>query len=166
MARSGKAIDTVLDEFLAEQQARWGHTTYRKYESVVALLKAYMERYLRTQWAEHKRSYAVLHRFDASGNHLGTDAWSGGTTADGEEEACGRACRKLAELLGSLGECQPGDICVKPFRFEQDGYLFGLLYKRHSHDDPDKPDAGYECVMLWPNDVMFHRPWDSGEYST
>jgi formate hydrogenlyase regulatory protein HycA len=122
--------------------------------------------YLQTRWAEHKRWYAVLHRFDAAGNHLGTDAWSGGTTEEGQDEACERAWRKLGEMLSSLGRRRPGDIKVKPFRFEHDGYLFSLRYERNSYEDPDDPEAGYECVMLWPNDIMFHPPWDSGEYST
>ncbi len=68
--------------------------------------------------------------------------------------------------LLTTGGYEPGDIAVKPFRFEQDGYRFGLIYERDSYDDPANPDAGYECVMLWPNDIMFHPPWDSGEYST
>ena len=117
-------------------------------------------------WASKKRWYAVLHRFDAAGDHLGTDAWSGGTTAEGAEQACERAWQKLAEMLSSLGRCRLCDIQVKPFRFEQDGYLFGLVYERNSYDDPDNPGAGYESVLLWPNDIMFHPPWDSGQYST
>ena len=30
----------------------------------------------------------------------------------------------------------------------------------------DEPDAVSEYVMLEPNGVMFHPPWDSGEFST
>ena len=45
-----KTIEQVLDEFLAEQQARWSPATYRKYETAVGLLKAYMERY----WPGHE----------------------------------------------------------------------------------------------------------------
>ena len=29
-------------------------------------------------WPRHCRCWAVLHRFDDDGNHLGTEAWSGG----------------------------------------------------------------------------------------
>src|SRR5438552_3310448 len=58
---------------------------------------------LRNRWMEHKRWNAVLHRFDPDGNHLGTDAWSGGTTAEGEREAVERAERRLDELLAGLG---------------------------------------------------------------
>src|SRR6516162_8392903 len=39
--------------------------------------------YLRNRWAEHKRWYAVLHRFGPRGEHLGTKVRSGGTTAEG-----------------------------------------------------------------------------------
>ncbi len=48
-----KTIDEVLDEFLDEQEARWSPATYRKYEAVVDLLKAYTERY----WPGHDGEY-------------------------------------------------------------------------------------------------------------
>jgi formate hydrogenlyase regulatory protein HycA len=117
-------------------------------------------------WASKKRWYAVLHCFDADGNHLGTDLFSGGTTAEGQDQAVGRADQKLDEMLASLGEYHLCDIAVRPFRVEHEGYLFGLVYQRNSWEDPEDPDGAYECVMLWPNDIMFHPPWDSGEYST
>jgi hypothetical protein len=44
-----KTIEQVLDEFLDEQEARWGPATFEKYEIVVDLLKAYMENY----WPGH-----------------------------------------------------------------------------------------------------------------
>jgi hypothetical protein len=66
MARPGETIDAVLDEFLAEQQARWGPATYRKYESVVGLLKAYMERY----WPGHDGDYDRVTK--AGGTYCGT----------------------------------------------------------------------------------------------
>jgi hypothetical protein len=122
--------------------------------------------FLRNCWMWHKRWYAVLHRFDAAGNHMGTDAWSGGTTADGQTEAIERARGKLDELLATLGERRPGDIAVRPFGVEIDGYFFGLVYKCVDAEDPDNPEAKDEYVMLEPNDIMFHPPWDSGEYST
>jgi formate hydrogenlyase regulatory protein HycA len=122
--------------------------------------------YLRNRWAEHKRWYAVLHRFDPDGNHLGTEARSGGTTAGGESEAIDRAEAALAQMLGSLGPRELCDIRVRPFGVEIDGYLFGLEYKCVDAEDPDDPTATHEYVMLEPNDIMFHPPWDSGEYST
>jgi formate hydrogenlyase regulatory protein HycA len=122
--------------------------------------------YLRNRWAEHKRWYAVLHRFGPDGTHLGTEVWNGGTTADGQGEAIERAGKKLNELLESLGPREPCDIRVKPFGVDVDGYLFGLVYQLNNYEDPANPDGTHECVMLEPNDIMFHPPWDSGDYST
>jgi hypothetical protein len=44
-SRPGKTIDEVLDEFLDDQQARWSPATYAKYETIVDLLRRYMESY-------------------------------------------------------------------------------------------------------------------------
>jgi hypothetical protein len=122
--------------------------------------------YLRTRWAEHKRWYAVVHRFDLIGAHLGTDVFSGGTTESGEEQAIQRADTELMKLLASLGQVERGDIRVQPFRVEIDGYLFGLIYECVDAENPEDPAATNEYLMLEPNDIMFHPPWDSGEYST
>jgi hypothetical protein len=114
---------------------------------------------LRRYWRSEKRWYAVLHRFDADGNHLGTDARSGG--ADGESDATNRAEQELDALLAALGPWQSGDIWVRLFEVERDGCLFGLVYERSDEEDPE-----LEYVLLEPNDIMFHPPWDSGDYST
>lgn len=120
--------------------------------------------FLRNRWAEYKRYYAVLHRFDPQGSHLGTDTWSGGTYADNPVKATERAEEKLDQLIASLGPYQKGDIWVKPFGVEDGGYFFGLVY--HHAEDPDFPEDSDEYVMLEPNDIMFHPPWDSGSFST
>lgn len=98
-------------------------------------------------------------------HHLGTEARSGGTTAEGQGEAIERADKELAVLLASLEPLEPCDIQVRPFGAEIDGYFFGLVYKCVDAEDPDDPSATYE-FMLEPNDTMFHPPWDNGEYST
>jgi hypothetical protein len=69
-------------------------------------------------------------------------------------------------MLRGLGRLHFEDIEVKTFGVSQDGYLFGLVYELNSFDDPANTEGSYECVMLQPNDIMFHPPWDSGEYST
>src|SRR5262245_40691668 len=51
---------------------------------------------------QEKRWYAVLHLFDAKGNHLKTDAWFAGTTEEGEAEACEKAQQKRQEMLAGL----------------------------------------------------------------
>jgi len=50
---AGKTIDEALKQFLMEQQARVSPATYRKYETVVDLFKAYCERY----WPGHSDEY-------------------------------------------------------------------------------------------------------------
>jgi len=126
----------------------------------------HLPEYLRNNWRSFKRWYAVLHRFDDAGNHLGTYAWSGGTTADGEDAAIRRANTILEELLTALGELRFCDVNVRTFGVEMDGYFFGLVYRCDDAEEVDNPQAKVESIMLEPNDIMFHPPWDSGEYST
>jgi hypothetical protein len=63
---TSKTIDVVLDEFLTEQKARWSHTTYLKYETVVRMLKAYMEGY----WPGHDSEYERVTK--GGGTYCGT----------------------------------------------------------------------------------------------
>ena len=65
-AKSGKSIDEVLDEFLAEQRGRVARSTYAKYETVVRLLKRYMESY----WPGHDGEYDAVTK--AGGTYCGT----------------------------------------------------------------------------------------------
>ena len=100
--------------------------------------------------------YGVIHTFDRDGNHLRTEARFGGTTADGKTVAADRAFDLTNESLVALGELQYTSIRVRPFRVVIDGRVFGLVHERGDES---------EWAMLWPNDVMFHPPWQ-GEYST
>jgi hypothetical protein len=113
MARPGKTIDAVLDEFLDEQQARWGPATFRKYETVVDLLRAYLERY----WPGHDSEYDTVTR--AGGTYCGTFgprdiAGAFGMFLDyfmphkvicdsGTEKAAPTVIRKLAKWLAAKG---------------------------------------------------------------
>ncbi len=108
------------------------------------------------EWQVKKRWYGVVHVFDMEGNHLKYLAMSGGTQADGKNESCQRAFAMTNDAVLSLGELEFCDIYVKEFSVEKEGYLFALVY--------NKTEDG-EHVILWPNDIMFHPPWD-GEYST
>lgn len=110
-------------------------------------------------WENHKRWYAVLHTFDATGNHLATDAWFAGVTADGEEQVAERAQQKRAEMLSGLGQYRLCDIKVRLFSVMIDGQVFGLV-------DSSEPEEGFEDrVTLEPNDFLFTTPWD-GSYDT
>jgi hypothetical protein len=120
---------------------------------------------------KHKRWYAVLHTFDAVGNHLKTDALLGGMDAEGTANAIKQANLKLNELISSLGPLTYGDIWVKTFRVEIDDCLFGLIYDHVKDDEgeasePVEEDEELDYILLEPNDVMFHPPWNDGEYST
>jgi hypothetical protein len=61
-----KTIEQVLDEFLVEQQARWGHRTYEKYETIIDLLKRYMESY----FPDHDGEYEKVTK--SGGTYCGT----------------------------------------------------------------------------------------------
>lgn len=108
-------------------------------------------------WAEHKRWYAYLHRFDRDGRHLGSEVRFAGTTAQGEEQVLDRADRDLADLLDGLTDRQDCDIAIQLFRIVVDGVVFGLV------DESD--DERGEHVELYPDNLGFAPPWD-GEYDT
>lgn len=109
------------------------------------------------KWAANKRWYAVLHRFDHDGHHLGSDISFAGTTADGERMVVDKADEMLREWLARLASPAYGDIAVRLFRLEVDGITFGLV---HEVDDQHG-----DWVELYPNDLGFTEPWD-GEYDT
>jgi hypothetical protein len=114
-----------------------------------------------------KKWLAVLHRFDADGGHLGTEARLGGYDVEGPaagDEAFVHLERMLTELA-ARGRPKPCDIWVRPFAVEIDSVTHGLTYEQ-SEEEPGPGEERAEWVMLEPLDVMFHPPWDSGEYST
>lgn len=108
-----KTIEQVLDEFLDEQEARWSPATYARYETIVNLLKAYMERY----WPGHDGEYDKVTK--AGGTYCGTygpEDISGAfgmfldyfmpnkvITGEGTHKAAGTVVRKLAKWLVQKG---------------------------------------------------------------
>ena len=110
----------------------------------------------------HINCFAVLHRFDASDRHLGTEV----ERVEGTPDSGQADWAKLDEMIARLGKMQFCDIRVKPFRVEFDKVVHGLIYECVDAEDLDDPSATDEHVMLEPNDIMFHPPWDSGAYST
>ncbi len=109
-------------------------------------------------WPRHKRWYAVLHRFDPDGDHLGTDARFIGTSADGQADVVARAEAALAAVIGGLDNPEFCDVAIRLFSVEVDGQTFGLV-------DASDPDEEMERVVLLPNDLAFFEPWD-GAYDT
>jgi hypothetical protein len=108
-----KTIEQVLDEFLDEQQARWGHRTYEKYETIIVLLKRYMESY----FPDHDGEYEKVTK--GGGSYCGTYgpediAGAFGMFLDyfmphkvlcgsGTEKAASTVIRKLAKWLVAKG---------------------------------------------------------------
>ena len=112
-------------------------------------------------WQRHKRWYAVLHTFDADGNHLGTEARLAGVTADGQAQVWERAGMWQDEMIAALGQAEWSDIAVRLFSVQVDGQTFGLV------DSSFRSEEGvfYEEATLQPNDFVFSEPWD-GDYDT
>lgn len=119
---------------------------------------------LTENWREIKRWLAVVHKFDADGNHVATESRLGGFDIEVHDAALGKASQQLASMLDemSLSGLRRCDIYVKPFSVEVDGVIYSLEYEHRV----DENGRFLEYVTLWPNDIMFHPPWDSGEYST
>ncbi len=108
-----KTVDQVLEEFLAEQKARWSPATAAKYQTIIDLLRAYMERY----WPNHDGEYEAVTK--AGGTYCGTYgpediAGSFGMFLDyfmphkvicgsGTENAAPTVIRKLAKWLVAKG---------------------------------------------------------------
>ena len=115
-----------------------------------------------------KRWLAVIHRFDADGNHIGSESRLGGFDIEGRLVAGDKAFAHLQQMYAELaarGEPEFCDIRVKLFSVEIDGVTHGLFYEQ-SEEEPEEGKERGEWVMLQPRDIMFHPPWDSGEYST
>ena len=106
------------------------------------------------------RWYAVLHKFDPWGKHIGTEHWFSGTCRESEADRAviDRADEKLDEMIRNLGKTMFCDIEVELFKVEVEGCIFGLI------DDSD-PESGIERITLIPNELAFFPPWN-GDYSS
>jgi hypothetical protein len=112
-------------------------------------------------WRHQQRIYAVLHRFDDSGHHLGSDIWFAGVRAD-SPAAVERAEQVLSGWISSFGAVTYCDIAIRPFRADFDDVVFGLIDE--TTDDPHE-DHRSPWAELHPQQLGFHEPWD-GEYDT
>lgn len=151
-----------LDEYHFEAVGRLSDgTQFMAY--VTGAFPAGQEYYLGDDWRTKKRWLAVVHRFDADGNHVGSESRLGGFDIEGRDVAGDKAFKNLKEMFETImagGRPEFCDIWVKPFGVEIDGVRHGLFYEQ------DEEDPKSEWVMLQPRDIMFHPPWDGGEYST
>jgi hypothetical protein len=116
-------------------------------------------------WRKVKSWIGVLHLFDAQGNHLRSEARHGGYDIEGPDVACDKAWAEVHAMFTPyrakwLMHC---DIFVKPFSIVIDGITHGLVYEAAQSEENGPV---YEGVFLKPRDVMFHPPWDRGQWST
>ncbi len=70
--KPGKTIDQVFEEFLADQKARLGSKTLRKYEDIIHLFRSCLEGY----WPGH--SQEEYDRITADGGTFGPEEIAGG----------------------------------------------------------------------------------------
>ncbi|MDH6709187.1 hypothetical protein P3T27_005933 [Kitasatospora sp. MAA19] len=108
-------------------------------------------------WGDHKRWYAILHRFDHSGNYVDSDIWCPGPgPGHGVDE-------RLAEWLDALPGREYCDIAIRPFQLTVDGILFGLVPECHGeYPDGEEED---DWAEFYPGGLGFSPPWD-GLYDT
>jgi formate hydrogenlyase regulatory protein HycA len=124
--------------------------------------------YLGDDWRYKKKWLAVVHRFDADGNHIGSESRLGALDIEGWDMVTAKTLGHLRDMRAELavsGRPELCDIWVKMFSVEIDGVTHGLFYEQ-SEDEPEPGEERGEWVMLEPRDIMFHPPWDSSEYST
>jgi hypothetical protein len=123
--------------------------------------------YTGDDWRQKKRWLAVVHRFDADGGHIGSETRLGGLDREGRDVAGAKAFALLEGLLAEMagGGAILCDIRVRLFSVEIGGVTHGLFYEQ-SDWEPEDGEEREEWVMLEPWDILFHPPWDSGEYST
>lgn len=116
-------------------------------------------------WRKVKSWISVLHLFDAQGNHLLSEARLGGYDIEGRDTAGDKAWAQVHEMFTPHRSNGPKrcDIFVKLFSLVIDGITHGLIYRA---TQPEEDGPIFEGVFLEPRDVMFHLPWDSGEWST
>ncbi|MEV7783231.1 hypothetical protein [Kitasatospora sp. NPDC088351] len=127
---------------------------------------AFPEGWSGKDWPENKRWFAVLHRFDEAGQHLGSRIRCTGTTADGERQVIDVACELLDQWLDELPDRTYGDIAIAPFAVHEEGCLFGLVVEQHGAGDSEGEAEGEDdWAELYPDGLGFHAPWD-GEYDT
>lgn len=130
----------------------WGQVVASFRKTVVPMDAAHAD-----DWRSRKSWYAILHKFDSRGNHLGTDHKFTGTTADGEDAACDLAEMHMKNFIGALGPVKFGNIAIRLFKVEIDGSVFGML-------DTSSEEWG-DTATMEPGDLVFYPPWN-GEYDT
>ena len=107
---------------------------------------------------------AAVHEFDADGHHRSVC-----TRLIREGDAGPPADAQLHQMVAPYREAgwRPGDIWVRPFLVEIDGWQHGFVFRASGggseQGSEDEPDAD---VHFMPFSFPFHPPYTDGSYST
>jgi hypothetical protein len=156
-------VRIVPDRFFSEHLGRLDDGTQFIAFGTGALPDGYVGGPTDDDWKTTLRWIAVLHQFDADGNHLGSESRLGAFDVEGWDQASEKAEVQLQALLAPLQKRHPRrcDVLVKLFSVVLDGVTHGLRYESYVDEDEEG-----EWVALLPTDVAFEAPWNTGEYST
>ncbi|GAA3195828.1 hypothetical protein GCM10010532_013530 [Dactylosporangium siamense] len=105
-------------------------------------------------WRPHKRWYAVLHRFNPTGDHTGSEIWFAGTS-ERERAAIKVAKAHLKASIAALPGHTFGNIAIGLFHVEVDGHVFGLV-------DGSDSFEGVDHAEFLPDSLGFDPPWNGG----
>jgi hypothetical protein len=120
----------------------------------------------------------AVHLFDADGHHLachsklGVDPPAASPDGRRSREEMDRddlvAAQALQALLAPLkaGGWEDADILIRPFYLFLNGVGHGLAGDVEGDDPTWDEDYDPQEVRLDPIGYIFHRPWDSGAFST
>jgi hypothetical protein len=118
--------------------------------------------------AGRRDDLAAVHEFDADGHHRLVRTRVVGDPADGAV-----AWRQLHELVAPYlaAGWRAGDIWVRPFLVEIDGWSHGLVFEASGDGlegevDEDCQDGREGTVWFRPFGFPFHPPYDAGSYDT
>ena len=114
----------------------------------------------------------AVHEFDADGHHQLVRTRLVREAEDGEEFAP-PADAQLHELVAQYRAAgwRPGDIWVRPFLVELNGWSHGLVYQADGEGLESECEEGCNCELeevVWfrPFWFPFRPPFDSGSYYT
>ena len=99
-----------------------------------------------------RRWYVYLHEFDHEGNYLESSVESPGIGEDGRQTAM----LLLEDWIAGIPGLTYSDIAIRPFQFEHDTIIFGLVIE---------DGHGGDWAELYPDRLGFYDPWD-GNYGT
>lgn len=135
-------------------------------DQVMAYAQARYHRLGAMDTPELRGHTAVLFRFDADGVLKAVDFESAGHDPQDTERSYRRVRVQLAGLVRKVGRegWESSDLLVRPFFVRVDGLETGLVYRTAGEDEGE--EYSEEEMRLVPFDMIFYRPWTTGEYST